>query len=173
MLSAAFAALINAHLFLVAAMIARLPARDSLRFFFRVSDATGSAWYFTFCLCAAPMRLRAAALVVRRFRCSATSVMAGPVSLPSSIARSSLICELICRFCSSNPRIAAAIISGVSLWIDMLLASMIVPFEKFPSKCNPSRVSTRFRGDCLSRSMSEQSSSKQKIYGLICDESHG
>src|SRR5215472_11766605 len=80
--SAAFAALINAHLFLVAAMIARLPASDSLRFFFRVCDATGSAWYFTFCLCAAPMRLRAAALVVRRFRCSATTVMAGPASLP-------------------------------------------------------------------------------------------
>ena len=138
LVSAAFAALINAHLFLVATMIARRPAADSLRFFLGAFDVTGSARYCTadeLFLCAAPIRLRAGALVVRRFRFRAMTVMAGRAPLSSSIARSSPICELICRFCSSNPRIAAAIISGVSLWIDMLLARMIVPFEKFPSNC--------------------------------------
>lgn len=176
LVSAAFAALINAHLFLVATTIARLPAADSLRFFSGASDQTGSARYCTAArlfLCATPMRIRAAAFFVRRCRFCAMAVIAGPAPLPSSIARSSPICELICRFCSSNPRIAAVIISGVSLVIDMLLASMIVPFERFPSNCNPSMFWTHFRSHCLSHSMSEQSSSKQKIYGLICDESDG
>jgi len=118
-ISFAFAALIAAHLFLVAVMIASRPAADSLRLFFGASDVTGSGWAFAvhLFLRASPMRLRAATLMMCRFRVSGTTVRTAPTPLRSSIARSSPICSSMCRFCSSNPRIAAAIISGVTFWI--------------------------------------------------------
>jgi hypothetical protein len=119
LVSFAFAALIAAHLFLVAAMIASRPAADSLRPLLGASDVTASACFFAvhLFLCASPMRFRAAKLIMFRFPVSGTTVRTGPAALRSSIARSLPICESMCRFCSSNPRIAAAIISGVSLWI--------------------------------------------------------
>src|ERR1039458_6503391 len=65
------------------------------------------------------MRCRAAAENFLRFLVGATGVAAVSPGPPDSMARSSAIFESICRFCSSNPRIAAVMISGVSFCIDM------------------------------------------------------
>jgi hypothetical protein len=113
---------------LVAAMIAFLPAAESFRFFFGVSGVTDfkddsdclldKAHRF---FCASPIRFRAAALSFRRLRFCGSGVAAVVLGPPSSMARSSLICESMCRFRSSKPWIAAVTISFVSLRVGMIL----------------------------------------------------
>src|ERR1017187_5164337 len=69
--------------------------------------------------CASRIRRRAAAENFLRLLVGATGVAAALPGPPGSMARSSAILESICRFCSSNPRIAATMISGVSFCIGM------------------------------------------------------
>src|ERR1700694_3062784 len=64
--------------------------------------------------CAAAIRFRAATDIFRRLRFGLSEVAAGEFGAPSKIALSSPICESMFRFCSSKPRIAAAMISWVS-----------------------------------------------------------
>ena len=58
---------------------------------------------------------RAAAENFLRFLVGASGVAAASEEPPDSTALSSLIWESMCRFCSSNPRMAALMISFVSL----------------------------------------------------------
>ena len=114
---------IAAQRFFVAATIAALPALLSLRLGLGAANGAGgsvafwdSAHRFRW---ASPMRFRAAALIFRRLRVAGSggaAVSAGPLD---SSARSSAICVSMCRFCPSNPRMAAVMISGVSFCVGM------------------------------------------------------
>ena len=93
--SAAFAAWNAAQRFRTPSAIARLPAALSFRFGFGVPDAEDgcdvpldSAHRFR---CASPIRFRAAALIFRRLLFGTSSVVAGSVRPPRSMARSSAI----------------------------------------------------------------------------------
>lgn len=111
----AASALFSAHRFFVAAMIARLPAAESFRL--GLAAASGVEVFLDaahLLRCASAMRARAAALIFRRSRIGDSDAAVGSGRPPSSIPRSSAILTSMCRFCSSNPRMAAVMISGVS-----------------------------------------------------------
>jgi hypothetical protein len=116
----ALAALTLAHRSFVAAMILAIPALLIRRLGFGASGVASaggsdSPRIFAHLRCwASFMRHRAAAENFLRFLVGASGV-AGVAGPPGSIARSSAILVSICRFCSSNPRIAAVMISYVSL----------------------------------------------------------
>ena len=109
------AARFSAQRFLVAAMIARLPAAESFRFGFGASGAAGrfldSAHLFR---CAAAIAALPALLILRRLRWGNSEVAAVDWEPPSSICRISAIRASIRVFCISNPSIAAVRISVVS-----------------------------------------------------------
>jgi hypothetical protein len=114
-------AFFRAHRFFAAATIAALPAGLSFRLGF--VGALGSTFFLDSAhrfRCASAIRARPAALIFRRFRFGASGVDAASALPPDNIAFSSMILESICRFCSSNPKMAAEMISGVSL-IGMLV----------------------------------------------------
>src|ERR1039457_5356241 len=75
--------------------------------------------------CASRIRRRAAAENFLRLPVGASGVAAAPPGPPDSVARSSAIFASICRFCSSNPRIAAVMISGVSFCTGMSVCRTI------------------------------------------------
>ena len=111
-----------AHLFFVASEIAFLPATLILRFGFAtsvVAGASGSDSPFSFAhlaFCPRAIRLLAAAEILRFLvRGSGVAAGVGLVGPPSNMARSSAICTSMCRFCSSNPRMAAVSICGLSV----------------------------------------------------------
>ena len=112
----------SAHRFFVAAMIAFLPAAESFRL--GLGDASGGDGSAAFLeaahlfRCASAIAFLPAALIFRRLRFGGSGVAAGSVGPPVRTAWSSPICESMCRFCSSNPRMAAVMISGVS-FVDM------------------------------------------------------
>src|ERR1039458_943077 len=93
-------------------MIALLPAAESFRLGLGAASEVflGAAHLLR---CASAMRARAAALIFRRLRFgdSGAEGSAGP---PDNRDRSSAILVPMCRFCSSYPRMAAVMISGVS-----------------------------------------------------------
>jgi len=110
----------SAQRFFVAAMIAALPALLSFRFGFAGSVAAGaggsdslrsfahrSRWASFMCR-------RAAADNFLRFRGAASDMVAVSTEPPDRIAASSATLVSMCRFCYSNPRMAAVMISGVS-----------------------------------------------------------
>ena len=119
------AALIAAQRFLVAAMMARRPSAESLRFALGacvwrgVARSDSPRMLAHLFRVASPMRLRAAALILRRFRTGTSDGVARGAEPPFSMARSSAISESICCFCCLNPAIAAFMISGVSFDIAM------------------------------------------------------
>jgi hypothetical protein len=88
-------ALFSAQRFLVAAMIAALPAADNLRFALGAAfEVDGSAAFLDaahLLRWASAILARAAALNLRRFRVGASGVTAGSAGPPSSITRSSAI----------------------------------------------------------------------------------
>jgi CheY-like chemotaxis protein len=104
-----------AQRFLVAAMIARLPAAESFRFGFGASCA---AWCFLdsahLFRCAAAIAALPALLIFRRLRRGDSEAAAVDWEPPSSICRISAIRASIRVFCISNPSIAAVRISVVS-----------------------------------------------------------
>lgn len=117
---AACSARFNAQRFFVAATIALLPAAESFRFGFETASGAGlSAAFLAAHLfrCASAIAFLPAALIVRRFCCGGSGAAAVSAEAPVCIARSSAIWVSRCRFCSSNPRIAAAIISLVSFGV--------------------------------------------------------
>lgn len=116
----AFAALANRQRFFVAEIIRFMPSALIRRLGFDGSDvdrdggsdvpliaAHRRCWASFMCR-------RAAAENFRRLLVRAAGVAAVSEAPPDSTARSSPICESMCRFCSSNPRIAALMISFVS-----------------------------------------------------------
>jgi hypothetical protein len=112
-----FAALIAAHLFFAASEIALRPAALIFRFFgFAATPCVGSEPCLSFVYlarCARAILLLTAAL--RFFRGFAVSVEAvACVRPPSNMLRISAIRESMWSFCTSNPAIAAMMISGVS-----------------------------------------------------------
>lgn len=118
----AASACFNAQRFLVAAMIFLRPAALSLRLGVAASfDGGGGAGSLSFLAsahlfrCASAIAFLPAALIFRRLRCGGSGVASGSVGLPDRVALSSAILESISRFCSSNPRMAAVIISLVRL----------------------------------------------------------
>src|ERR1017187_3711923 len=124
----AASALTLAQRLLVASAMAFLPAALSFRFALGASGVTGdggsdsfldSAHRFRW---ASPMRLRAAALILRRLPFGASDKAAVSVGVPVSIWRSSTIWVSIRLFCSSNPRMAALSISAVSLWVGIRIS---------------------------------------------------
>jgi hypothetical protein len=103
--------------FFVAAMILFIPSSLIRRFAFgALAGAGGSdsplilAHRF---LCAIAILRRAAAEILC-FRGVPSGLAADSAGLPDSMARSSAILVSMCRFCSSNPRMAAVMISVVS-----------------------------------------------------------
>ena len=110
----------NAHRFLSAATIAFLPAAESFRFGLAAAFAGDpSAAVFEAAhlfRCPSAIAFLPAALIFRRFRGNSGPVVVS-VGAPVCIARSSAIWASRCRFCSSNPRIAAAMISFVSFGV--------------------------------------------------------
>src|ERR1035437_7982590 len=76
------------------------------------SDSPRSIAHLAFCAIAI-FRLEAAENLLR-LRVGGSGLAAGSVGPPGSTARSSAICVSMCRFCSSNPRMAAVMISVVS-----------------------------------------------------------
>src|ERR1017187_2325494 len=108
-----------------ASWIAFLPAALSFRLGFgatAVAGADGSDSPLMLAhrrCCASRILRRAAAENFLRLLVGASGAEAVSPGPPGSMARSSAIFESICRFCSSNPRIAAVMISGVSLCIGM------------------------------------------------------
>src|ERR1019366_1967174 len=118
-------ALFCAHRRCTASWIAFLPAALSFRLGFGATGVAGADDSDSPLMlaqrrcCASRMRRRAAAENFLRLRAGASGVVAAPPVPPDSTARSSAILESICRFRSSNPRIAAVMISGVSLCIGM------------------------------------------------------
>jgi hypothetical protein len=115
----ALAALTLAHRSYVAAMILAIPALLIRRLGFGASGVASaggsdSARIFAHLRCwASFMCRRAAAEIFFRFPVGASGVV-GVAEPPGSIARSSAILVSICRLCSSNPRMAAVMISLVS-----------------------------------------------------------
>jgi hypothetical protein len=107
------AALCNRHRLFVAAIMFRNPSALILRFFlagFVASaadpDSPRSLAHLAFC--AAPIRRRAEALILRRLCGAVSSVAAAfPLELPVSIARSPAIWESMRSFWALNPSIAA------------------------------------------------------------------
>src|ERR1035438_7475978 len=99
-------------------MIAFLPAAESLRLGLGAAAGVEGCDGFLdaahLLRCASAMRARAAGLIFRRLRLGAFGASEGSAELPDSPARSSAILVSMCRFCSSNPRMAAVMISGVS-----------------------------------------------------------
>jgi len=109
---------LNAHRRFVAAMMAFLPAADSLRFGFCLG-AAGSVSPRTFAhlaRCAIAIRRRAAVLIFRRLGGAGPSAAGECAELPLSRARSLAICSSRRVFWASNPSIAAVMISSVSLF---------------------------------------------------------
>jgi hypothetical protein len=106
----------NAQRLLVAAEMAFRPAALSFRLGFGFSVDSPACFLVSAHLfrCASAIAFLPAALIFRRLRFVGPGVVAGSAGPPESMARSSLICESMRRFCSSNPRTAAAMISGVS-----------------------------------------------------------
>jgi hypothetical protein len=103
----------SAHRFLVAAMIALRPAAESLRFGLGTgSDASLETAHLL--RCASAMRARAAALIFRRLGFGDSGTAEDPPGPTDISERSSTICLSMRRFCSSNPRMAALMISGES-----------------------------------------------------------
>jgi hypothetical protein len=109
----------RAHRRLVASMIAALPARLSLLFRFCGAVAVADGWdspliraHLAFC--ASAIFRREATLDVLRLWVGTSGVTAEAAGPPVSTARSSAILVSMCRLCSSNPRMAAVTISGVS-----------------------------------------------------------
>jgi len=116
----AFAALANRQRFFVAAIIRFMPSSLIRRLGFGGSDVARDGGSDVTLIAAhrrcwaSFMRRRAAAENFRRFLVGASGVAAGSAGPPDRMARSPLICESMCRFCSSNPRMAAVMISFVS-----------------------------------------------------------
>src|ERR1039458_1561500 len=144
---ACFVAWNAAHLFFVASEMAFLPAALILRFGFAVAVLDGdsaspldAAHRFRW---ASPMRFLAAAPIFRRLPLVGSGLAAvGWGAPPDRMAvRSSAICVSMCRFCSSNPRTAAVMISAVSFvgivrcsfWILSVLLALLVPYYTLPS----------------------------------------
>jgi hypothetical protein len=115
----ALAALTLAHRSFVAATILAIPALLIRRLGFGASGVASaggsdSTRIFAHLRCwASFMRRRVAAENFFRFPVGASGVV-GVAEPPGSIARSSAILVSICRLCSSNPRMAAVMISLVS-----------------------------------------------------------
>ncbi|HEY1219366.1 MAG: hypothetical protein ABSE42_05205 [Bryobacteraceae bacterium] len=111
----AASARLAAQRFLVAAMMARLPAAESFRFGF---GATGAASCFLdsahLFRCAAAIAALPALLILRRLREGDSEGAAVGLEPPSSICRISAIWASIRVFWISNPSIAAVRISVVS-----------------------------------------------------------
>ena len=124
---AAFAAsaLFSARRFLVAAMIAALPAADNLRFSlgaaFGADDSAAFLDAAHLLRCASAIALLPATLILRRFRGATSGVTAGAAGPPDSIAWSSAILARSFSFWASIPKIAAFTISVVSFGAGMLL----------------------------------------------------
>src|ERR1039458_6699875 len=106
--------------FFVAAMILFIPSSLIRRFGLGASGVAGAggsdsplilAHRF---LCAIAILRRAAAEILC-FRGVPSGLAADSAGLPDSMARSPAILVSMCRFCSSNPRMAAVMISVVSL----------------------------------------------------------
>src|ERR1019366_4889112 len=123
----AFAApvLFCAHRRRTASWIAFLPAALSFRLGFGASGVAGADGSDSPLMlahrrcCASRILRRAAAENFLGFLVDASGAAAVSAGPPDSMARSSAIFESICRFCSSNPRIGAVMISGLSVCIDM------------------------------------------------------
>jgi len=102
-------------------MIAFLPAADSFRF--GLGAASGAATTAPLLdaahllRCASAMALLPAALIFRRFFFGSSGAAAGSMGPPVSPALSSAIWASMCRFCSSNQRMAAVMISLVSFGV--------------------------------------------------------
>jgi hypothetical protein len=108
-----------AHRFFKAATMFALPAALSVRFGsgganVAGADGSDSPRIFAHLVFCPRAILRLAAAEIFRFGVAPPGVGAGSALPPDSTARSSAICVSICRFCSSNPRMAAVMISGVS-----------------------------------------------------------
>ena len=110
-------AFLAAHLFFNAATIFALPS--SLNRCLGFEDSAGfdsdSPRILAHLACCPAAILRLAAADTVRLRAGAPGAVTAPEAPPDSVARSSAICVSMCRFCSSNPRIAAVMISSVSL----------------------------------------------------------
>ena len=108
----------SAQYFFVAAMIDLLPAAESFRLGLGAAAGVEGCDGFLdaahLLRCASAMRARAAALIFRRLRFGASNGETGSAGPPDSPARSSAILASMCRFCSSNPRMAAVMISALS-----------------------------------------------------------
>jgi hypothetical protein len=111
-----FAAALSAtQRFFVEATMAALPAALSFRFGFDTAGVSAAVLPLKaahLLRCPAAIFLRAAALIFRR---AGFTVPLASVFPPEIIARISAIFSSVLRFCSSKPKIAALIISFVSL----------------------------------------------------------
>jgi hypothetical protein len=118
-------ALSDTQRFLVAAIIAFLPAAEGFRFGLgAASGADGSAAFLEAAhlfRCASAIAFLPAALIFRRFRLGGSDVAAvGSAGPPGSMARSSAILASIRLFWNSKPSMAAVMISFVSFGVGML-----------------------------------------------------